>query len=328
GTINLGAGTLTLNASVTTVTINGTNSATASIIGTTGSLDLAVASPITFDVSSTGQASDLDIQVPITGTGGFTKSGSGTMELDAAGTYSGTTTIDAGTLDVTASGALGTSTVAVDGTGSLALDGTGGAVTLSNSLTLASSANGLASPSGSNTLSGAITLQANAFVDVEDGSTLTISGAIGDGGDGFGVTKIAGGTMVYAAAQANTYTGTTTVGLGELDFDSTAANGAIAGPLKIGTGPVGSAAVKYLASNQVPSSTNMTVFDSQAELDLNGYSDSTNDLRVTGGLVSLPVGSSLTAAELTMICGDVNTGTGSTFTLAGDVTINDSPSGS
>src|SRR5262249_31703113 len=151
------------------------------------------------------------------------------------GTYSGTTTIGSGTLDVTACGALGTGTVAVDGTGALELDGTGGAVTLSNSLTLNSSANEIVNLAGSNTPSGPNTLQANAFIDVEGGSTLTISGAIGDGGNGLGVTEIGGGKKMYAASQANTYTGTTTVGLGELDFDSGAANGAIAGPLKIAT---------------------------------------------------------------------------------------------
>ncbi len=162
---------------------------------------------------------------------------------------------------------------------------------------------------------------------MESSSTLTISGAIGQSGGTFGVTKIATGTMVYAAAAANTYTGTTQVNLGELDFNSTAANGAIAGPLAIGTGIFGSGTVKYLASSQVLSTTDVTV-NKNSTLNLNGYSDTINDLTVTDGLVSLPAGSSLTAAGLTMTGGDVNTGTGSTFTLSGDATIDDSAGGS
>ena len=114
--------------------------------------------------------------------------------------------------------------------------------------------------------------------------------------------------------------------LGELDFHSTAANGAIAGPLVIGTGIFGSGTVKYLASSQVPSTTDVTV-NNNSTLNLNGFSDTINDLTVTGGLVSLPAGSSLTAAGLTMTGGNINTGTGSTFTLGGDATINDSPGG-
>ncbi|HLH27621.1 MAG TPA: autotransporter-associated beta strand repeat-containing protein, partial [Acidimicrobiales bacterium] len=259
GTISLGAGTLALS---TSVTINGNQGATATITGTTGSLAL-VASPITFDVSSTGRSSDLDIQAPLTGPGGLTKSGSGTMELDAAGTYTGTTTIGQGTLDVTASGALGTGTVAVEDPAILLIDGTSGPVSLSNALTLNSTANELSSIAGSNTLSGPITLERDASFDVVS-STLTISGAIGESGGHFGVTKIGSGTLVYGSEQANTYTGTTTVSYGELDLDSSASHGALAGPLVISDNPSILAEVRYLADNQLPSTTDVSVIGSQA----------------------------------------------------------------
>ena len=268
------------------------------------------------------------VGVAITGSQGFNKSGPGTMQLNAAGSYSGTTIVVAGELDVTKTGALGTGTVIIDDPSSLALDGTGGGVALSNSIVVYVYSNAeILSLAGSNTLSGPITLEAYASIDVQSGSTLTISGAIGEAGGHYGVTKIAGGTLVYGSAQANTYTNTTTVVQGELDLNSGAANRAIGGDLYIGNGSSGLATVKYMGSRQLPTTTNVTVANSAATLNLNGFSDSINHLTVTGGLVSLPAGSNLTAAGLTMTGGDINTGTGSTFTLSGDATINDSALG-
>ena len=297
GSVTTGAGTLTLARNVFS---NGTSPGSTATIS--GNLSLASNFNHVFSVYSNGAPNgiDLDVSAVITGdaTAGIAKSGDGTLALDGANatTFAGAVAIQVGTLDVTATGALGTGAVAVDGTSALQLDGTGGNITLANSLTLDSSANELISLAGSNTLSGPITLDASASIDVESGSTLTISGAIGQSGGTFGVTKIATGTMVYAAAAANTYTGTTQVNLGELDFNSTAANGAIAGPLVIGTGVFGSGTVKYLASSQVPSTTNVTV-NKNSTLNLNGYSDTINDLTVTDGLVSLPAGSSLTGGR-------------------------------
>jgi autotransporter-associated beta strand protein len=326
GTVSTGAGTLTLGGDVTT---EGTS--TGSVIS--GNLALADNVDHVFTVPG-GAASgpDLDISAVISGgaTAGLTKAGGGTLSLDADSTtgYSGAVTIQRGTLKVTASGALGTGTVEIDDPAAMDLDGTSGDIILANYISLYSASNEIVNLAGSNTLSGGITVGATATIDVESGSTLTISGSIGDGGTGSGVTKVGQGTMVYSASFFNTYAGTTTVALGELDFDSTAAHGAIGGPLQIGTGPGGSATVKYLASNQLSSTTDVTVSNSQATLDLNGHSDSINNLTVTNGLVSLPAGSSLTVAGLTMTGGDINTGTGSTFSLGGNVTINDSPSGS
>ena len=330
GSVTTGAGTLTLARNVFS---NGTSPGSTATIS--GNLLLASNFNHVFSVYSNDAPNgiDLDVSAVITGdaTAGLSKSGDGTLALDGANatTFAGAVAIQVGTLDVTATGALGTGAVAVDNnpTAVLQLDGSGGDVTLSNDITLDSSSNEIVNLAGANTLSGPITLDASASIDVESGSTLTISGAIGQSGGSFGVTKIATGTMVYAAVAANTYTGTTQVNLGELDFDSSAANGAIAGPLVIGTGVFGSGTVQYLASSQVPATTNVTV-NKNSTLNLGGFSDTINDLTVTGGLVSLPAGSSLTAAGLTMTGGDINTGTGSSFNLNGDATINDSPGGS
>jgi fibronectin-binding autotransporter adhesin len=178
----------------------------------------------------------LNLSGVLSGTAGLNFTGAGTLNPDgsSANTYSGTTTVAQGTLNVAVSGALGSGTVDIENPATLQIDGTNGNVTLANNITYNSSANAILSLAGSNTISG----------------------------------------------------------------------------------------------NQLASNAGVTVANSQATLDLNGQTDAINDLTVTKGLVSLPAGSSLTADALMMTGGDINMGTGSPFTLAGDATINNSASGS
>ena len=78
---------------------------------------------------------DLTLAGAISGTGGLTKSGSGRLTLSAMSNYSGTATIDAGTLAV--NGSI-TGNAAVNSGGTLAGAGTiGGTVTLNSEATLA-----------------------------------------------------------------------------------------------------------------------------------------------------------------------------------------------
>lgn len=61
----------------------------------------------------------------ISGNGGFTKEGAGTLTLTGVNTYSGTTVVAAGTLSVSTDGALGTSAVTING-GKLEVNGGSG----------------------------------------------------------------------------------------------------------------------------------------------------------------------------------------------------------
>ncbi len=70
-----------------------------------------------------------------------------------------------------------------------------------------------------------VTLGASQSFDVFSGSTLTISGAIGDGGNGYAITKTSAGTLVLSGA--NTYTGGTTVTAGTLAGTTTSLQGAV-----------------------------------------------------------------------------------------------------
>jgi autotransporter-associated beta strand protein len=63
---------------------------------------------------TTGDNSDRTISGSIDGTGALVKSGTGILTLNGASTFAGTTTLDAGTLNLTSAGALGTSAVTVN----------------------------------------------------------------------------------------------------------------------------------------------------------------------------------------------------------------------
>ena len=82
---------------------------------------------VTFDVAdiTKSDASDLIVSAVLANTNGtgkigtFTKTGAGTMELSAANTYSGTTTINAGTLKLTGDGTTGAGAVTIGDSGTL-----------------------------------------------------------------------------------------------------------------------------------------------------------------------------------------------------------------
>ena len=72
---------------------------------------------------------------------------------------------------------------------------------------------------GNNTWLADVTLRADSRIGVDAaGSTLTIDGAISGG---FAVTKVGPGTLTYAGATGNTYSGLTTVNEGILILNKT-----------------------------------------------------------------------------------------------------------
>ena len=95
----------------------------------------------------------LNVPAMLQGAGGFTKRGAGTVNLSGANTYTGMTTVEAGTLAIPSSGALCGGLVVSNGavcTVSLSTAPTLGAVTIAGTATFAStfSATSLALPSG------------------------------------------------------------------------------------------------------------------------------------------------------------------------------------
>jgi len=149
---------------------------------------------------------------------------------------------------------------------------------------------------GSSTVSADLELQSTRGVDVTDGGTLSLSGAIS--GTGFGITKAGGGTLSYGGGSANTYNGPTAVNGGRLVLGKTSGV-AIAGPLLIGDGS-GADDVRLNGFDQIADTSGVTLA-SGGLLDLFGFDDAIGTLTMTGATVTTGVG---------------------TLTLGGDVTTN------
>jgi autotransporter-associated beta strand protein len=140
----------------------------------------------TFNVvnnATTGVAMQMTINGAVTGTGfGIIKNGSGTLTFDSASTYTGTTTVNNGTLrSATAVGTIGTGSLAIN-----AAAGITSTVSLANTQSVAS-LTVAAAPTGT------------AVVDVASGATLTVSGATSVQGT---LSKTSAGTLIESGTSA------------------------------------------------------------------------------------------------------------------------------
>ena len=136
-------------------------------------------------------------------------SGGGTLVLSDANTYSGGTTLSGGRLNINHAAALGTGPLTISGgtidntSGADITSSTNNAQNWNGDFTYAGSANSL------NLGTGAVTLGGNRNVTVA-ANTLTVGGPIGDGGSGYGLTKLGNGTLVLTNT-GNTFSGALTV---------------------------------------------------------------------------------------------------------------------
>ncbi|MFO1531078.1 MAG: autotransporter-associated beta strand repeat-containing protein [Kiritimatiellia bacterium] len=174
-----------------------------------------------------------------TGAGTLTKTGLGTWTLTGANTYTGSTTISEGILNIRTSTALGTAAggVTISNGATLQLQGplAVGAEAMSLSGAGAGGATGaLENVEGDNSYGGAITLHAASTITVDRGSLSLGAGITGTygltlGGDGngsvAGVISIGAATLTKSGAggwtlsgTANTYTGRTILPAGRLEI--------------------------------------------------------------------------------------------------------------
>ena len=220
---NLGAttGGLTINAG--TLEVSGTFSTSRLITLGNAASTLQVDPLQTYTITSA-----------IGGSGSLNKTGSGTLVLSGANTYTGVTTVSAGVLNIRNSGALGTTMAGTTVSSGAELQLQGG-IAVNEALTLNGTgvANGgaLHSISGNNTWAGNITLGSTSQIQ-SDAGLLTLSGTLTNGGngaafdfDGAGNILVSGvitsnasivknGTGILTLSGANTYTGATTINAG------------------------------------------------------------------------------------------------------------------
>ena len=152
------------NKTVTVDTVLVPNSVT--ISHTAGTYTLSGAGGILAGVTHSG-AGDAAINIPITGTGGLSKTGAGTLTLAAANAYTGPTQIQAGAVSLT--GTLSGTAITASGSGILSQSATG-AITGTSSFTQAGS--------GTSVLAGT-----NTYINLTNvsGGTLSLPGSLRGG---------------------------------------------------------------------------------------------------------------------------------------------------
>jgi autotransporter-associated beta strand protein len=181
-------------------------------------------------------------------------SGSGTLRLFGSNTYTGLTTISAGSLEVHNSSALGTTAAGTVVSSGGALYINENVDVLGESLTIAGSGPDAVTGAlrkggnGVSTFGGSITLTGDSMITVDGGSTLNLTNAGGISGSGFNLTlggagngnitrsfnlgagsltKNDGGT--WTIASSNNYTGKTIINAGILAIAGTNALGGVSG---------------------------------------------------------------------------------------------------
>jgi fibronectin-binding autotransporter adhesin len=260
-----GAATQTINSNLSADNAIEIKNGSSGALNLTGTLANG-GNTVTLDGNGTGLTT---ISGAVSGTGALVKSDSGSDTLSHANAYTGGTTLNAGTLTADNNTALGTGGVTING-GTLSSDGNN---TVANTLTLQGSAKlnnittsgVLTQTNGSYTLTmdsatqtGAVNLSNNntartLTVNVDSGSTSTISGVIQNGGTSAGsLTKTGTGTLTLSGA--DTYSGTTTIN---------------SGVLKLG------------ASNVLATTSNVSIAGGTLNLNLN--SNKVNDLTFSNG---------------------------------------------
>ena len=204
GSTTLSAGAISISSSANLGAIPGSADADNIIfnggtLNTTGTFTLGSNKGITLTgdgTINTDSSTTLTYGGVITGSSNLTKSGTGTFLLTGANTYTGDTTISAGTFRV--SGTLADTTDVIN-SGTYDIDATDTVQSLSGS--------------------GAVELANGITLTTGDSGNDTVSGVISGAGS---LTKVGSGTLTLSGT--NTYTGDTTISAGKITVSGTLAD--------------------------------------------------------------------------------------------------------
>ena len=296
GGIVFNGGIVTSNSSILTVAAGGsiTTNASSSTAGLIGTLDLD-GGTVTLNVAAgtPPNGNDLSIAAKIQN-GSLVKSGAGSLALapSTASTYSGGTTINAGTVRASEDSSFGAGTVTNNGT----IEVSGG-ITIANDFQLGSSGTAIKNTGGSNTLSGAITLAADTTLDTANSTTLALTGVINDAAGSFSLTKTGVGTLSLAGT--NTYDGGTNINAGKLVVGDNQATGTL-GTVILATGTTldDQTSAYALPAGGLQAGAGVTIVQSAAS------ARTISGAITLGGDITLDVGNASGSLELSGAIGD------------------------
>jgi autotransporter-associated beta strand protein len=301
---------------------------------------------LTLRGSGTGEIAGGIVNNNATNTTTLIKNDAGTWTLSGNNSYSGTTTVTAGVLNIQHANALGDTTAStiVSNAAALELQGgiTVGAEALSLTGTGVSTTGALRNISGNNTYGGAITLAGATRIN-SDADLLTLSGGISGaqnltiGGAGNTtisnaistsagtLTKDGAGTLILSGA--NTYTGATMINAGTLSI-AAITNGGVAGALGNSTNAasnltLGGGTLEYTGSTSNSTDRNFTltagtssaisVLNSAGSLTISGTAaNTTGNLTKSGAGTLILTGANLYTGTTTISAGTLQIGAGST----------------
>ena len=292
-----------------TVNLNGNNQTIGGLrsFGSTGSASAngtrtvtsAAAATLTIDNSS---ATNYLYDGAISGAISVTKNGTATQTLSGNNTYTGATTVNAGTLLLSGNGTLGTSTISLTG-GTLDMGGKSLTNTF-GSLTGGTLSNGTLTNNGSN-------------YDLQSGIVSAVLAGTN------GVNKTTSSTVTLAGA--NTYTGATTITGGTLSI-AAISNGGVAGALGNSTNAaanlvLGGGTLEYTGSANGSTDRNFTL--TAATTSGISVSNSTVSLTISGAAAATTGALTKEGAGMLILSGN-NTYTGTTTINAGTLQFNSS----
>ena len=244
---------------------------------------------------------DLQISGVVSGVG-FVKEGAGRLVLSGANTYSGSSTVNAGVLEIENSSALGTTsggtTIATNA--KLELDGGAGDLTIAEGLTIGGGNGGLRSLAGANTITGPITLTANADVRKNGASTLTVAGGV----TGTNTNLSLNLTTTFTDNPVN-------VGNGQLAFTSNGNNPLTASRINVSGNTWGVTRINFsgyvlLGTNDaLPTTSDVefgwsTLGNSTGTLDLNGFDQTVGSIGISANSVGLGGDQTITGTSGTL----------------------------
>ena len=179
----------------------------------------------TLTVSGTGSNVISGVLQQSTGSGKLVKNNTGGLTLSGNNTFTGGTTLNAGTVNINSATAIGSGTFTVSGNGTF--DNTSGGVITNvnnNALTLSGGSPTFTGTTNLNFGSGVVTISgANRTVTVS-ANTLTLGGGVTDAGGAIKLTKAGAGTLVLNGA-AGTWIGGSSLDAGTLSVGNDTALG-------------------------------------------------------------------------------------------------------